>query len=156
MVELTTFPQVFVIQEMCDFFLKGPTPISHLPFSYSSPLGPSKWAFKNLLNSLSWIIGTSLVAQRVKHLPSTQETWVRSLGGEDSLEKEMATHSSILAWKTPWMEKPGELQSMDSQRVEHNWVTSLHMNNYLFHLLCVHLPLFVTLCCGLFLFISLQ
>jgi len=55
------------------------------------------------------------VAQRVKHLPAMRETWVQSLGGEDSLEKEMATHSSILAWKTPWMEKPGGLQSMESQ-----------------------------------------
>ena len=59
------------------------------------------------------------MAQRVKHLSSMQETWVRSLGREDSLEKEMATHSSILAWKTPWMEKPGGLQSMESQRVGH-------------------------------------
>ena len=58
----------------------------------------------------------SLVAQRVKHLPAMQETWVRCLGGEDPLEKEMAIHSSILAWKTPWTEKPGGLQSMESQR----------------------------------------
>ena len=50
------------------------------------------------------------MAQRVKHLPAMQETWVRSLCGEDPLEKEMATHSSILAWKTPWMKKPGRLQ----------------------------------------------
>ena len=63
--------------------------------------------------------GTSLVAQRAKRLPSMQETWVRSLGGEDPLKKEMATHSSILARKTPWMEKPGGLQSMESQRVGH-------------------------------------
>ena len=62
----------------------------------------------------------SLVAQRVKHLPAMQETWIRSLGGEDPLEKEMATHSSILAWKTPWMEKPGRLQFMGSQRVGHD------------------------------------
>ena len=64
--------------------------------------------------------GTSLVAQRVKRLPSMQETWIRSLGEEDPLEKEMATHSRILAWETPWMEKPDELQSMDSQRVGHD------------------------------------
>ena len=55
---------------------------------------------------------TSLVAQMVKHLPTMWETWVQSLGWEDLLEKEMATHSSILAWKTPWMEEPGSLQSM--------------------------------------------
>ena len=62
----------------------------------------------------------SLVAQRVKHLPAMRETWVRSLDGEDPLEKEMTTHSSILAWKTPWMEKPGGLQSMELQRVGHD------------------------------------
>ena len=59
----------------------------------------------------------SLVAQRVKRLPAMQETWVRSLGQEYPLEKEMATHSSILAWKIPWTEKPGRQQSMGSQRV---------------------------------------
>ena len=62
----------------------------------------------------------SLVAQRANHLPAMQETWVQSLGGEDPLEKEMATHSSILAWRIPWTEEPGMLQSMGSQRVEHN------------------------------------
>ena len=63
---------------------------------------------------------TSLVAQMVKHLPTTWETWVRSLGREDLLEKEMATHSSTLAWKTPWTEEPGRLPSMGSQRVGHD------------------------------------
>ena len=62
----------------------------------------------------------SLVAQSVKDLPAVQETWVRSLGWEDPLEKEMATHSSILAWKISWTEEPGGLQSMGSQRVGHN------------------------------------
>ena len=66
------------------------------------------------------ILRTSLVAQRVKHLPTMQETGVVSLGQEDPLEKEMATHSSILAWKIPWMEEPGGLQSMWSQRVGHD------------------------------------
>ena len=60
---------------------------------------------------------TSLVAQTVKCLPAMRETWVQSLGQEDPLEKEMATHSSTLAWKIPWMDKPGRLQSMGSQRV---------------------------------------
>ena len=59
------------------------------------------------------------MVQTVKHLPSMQETWVGSLGGGDPLEKEMATYSSILAWKMPWMEKPDGLQSMESQRVGH-------------------------------------
>ena len=54
----------------------------------------------------------SLVAQLVKNLPAMWETWVRSLGWEDLLEEEMATHSSILAWRIPWTEEPGRLQSM--------------------------------------------
>ena len=62
----------------------------------------------------------SLVAQRVKRLPATRETGVQSLGREDPLEKDMATHSSIHAWKIPWMEKPGGLQSMGLQRVGHD------------------------------------
>ena len=62
----------------------------------------------------------SLVAQRIKRLPAMQETRVRPLGWEDALEKEMATHSSIVAWRIPWTEEPGGLQSMGSQRVGHN------------------------------------
>ena len=59
--------------------------------------------------------GASLVAQTVKHLPAMQETQVRSMGWEDSLEEETATHSSILAWRILWTEEPGRLQSMESQ-----------------------------------------
>ena len=66
----------------------------------------------------------SLVAQMVKSLPAVQETRIRSLGQEDPLEKEMATHSSILAWRIPWTEEPGGLQSMGSQRVRHNRATN--------------------------------
>ena len=62
----------------------------------------------------------SLVAQMVKHLSTVWETRVQSLGREDLLEKEMATHYSILAWKIPWTEEPGALQSMGSQRVRHD------------------------------------
>ena len=62
-------------------------------------------------------MGASLVAQLVKNLPAVQETQVRSLGWEDPLEKEMATHSSILAWKISWTEEPGGVQSMGLQRV---------------------------------------
>ena len=62
----------------------------------------------------------SLVAQRVKHLLARRETWVQSQGQEDPLEKGMITHSSILAWRFPWTEEPGRLQSMWSQRVRHN------------------------------------
>ena len=63
---------------------------------------------------------TSLVAQTVKYLPAVWETQVRSLGWEDPLEKEMATQSSTLAWRIPWTEEPGGLQSIGSQRVRHN------------------------------------
>ena len=65
-------------------------------------------------------IKASLVAQLVKNSPAMQETWVRSLDWEDPPEKGMATHSSILAWRIPWTEEPGSLQSMGSQRVGHN------------------------------------
>ena len=61
-----------------------------------------------------------MVAQTVKNLPEMQETWVQSLVREDPLEKEMATHSSTLAWEIPWTEKPGRLQSTGSQRVGHD------------------------------------
>ena len=67
----------------------------------------------------------SLVAQRLKHLLPMWDTWVRSLGREDPLEKEMAIHSSILAWRISWMEKPTRLQSTGSQRVGHDWATEL-------------------------------
>ena len=67
--------------------------------------------------------GASLVAQTVKNLPAMWEAWVWSLGQEDPLEKEMATHSSILAWRIPWTEEPGGLQFMGLKRVRHDWVT---------------------------------
>ena len=62
----------------------------------------------------------SLVAQLVKNLPAMQETWVQSLGWEDPLERGMATHSSIFAWRIPWTEEPGGLQSTGLQRVGHD------------------------------------
>ena len=71
--------------------------------------------FRRALGHLS-----SLVAQMVKRLPTMQEIWVQCLGGEDFLEKEMATHSTIFAWKIPWTEEPGRLQPTGSQRVGHN------------------------------------
>ena len=73
-----------------------------------------------ILNS-NFSIGASLVAQRLKRLPPMQETRVRSLGCKDTLEKEMAIHSSILAWRILQTEEPGRLQSMGSQRVGHDW-----------------------------------
>ena len=68
------------------------------------------------------VLGTErgLVAQMVKSLPVMRETWVQSLGREDPLEKQIATHSSILAWRIPWTEEPGGLQSMGLQRVGHD------------------------------------
>ena len=70
-----------------------------------------------LLHGLAW---ASLVAQTVKNLPAMQETWVQSLDWEAPLEKGMAVHSSILAWKISWTEEPGRLQSMGSRRVGHD------------------------------------
>ena len=64
--------------------------------------------------------GAMMVAQTVKNLPAMQEIWVRSMGWEDPLEKEMATHSRILAWGIPWTDEPGGLQSMLLQRVGHD------------------------------------
>ena len=66
------------------------------------------------------IFRASLIAQLVKNLPEMQETWVRLLGQEDPLGKEMATHSSILAWRIPWSEEPGGLQSVELHRVGHD------------------------------------
>ena len=60
------------------------------------------------------------MSQMVKNLPAMKETWIQFLGQEDPLEKGMATHSNVLAWRTPWTEKPGGLWSMGSQRVRHN------------------------------------
>ena len=88
---------------------------------------------------------TSLVAQTVKGLPTMRETWVRSLVGEDLLEKEMATHSSILAWKIPWTEEPGWLLSMGSQRVGHSpvayWTpTDLRASSFTVMYFCLFIP----------------
>ena len=79
-------------------------------------------SWEECVSGISW---ASLVAQVVKHLPTMQETQVRSLGQEDPLEKEMATHSSTLAWKIPRVEEPGRLQPMGSQRVRYDQATSL-------------------------------
>ena len=69
------------------------------------------------------------MAQIVKNLPAMKETWVQSLGWKDPLEKEMATHSRILAWKIPWTEEPGRPQFMGSQRVRHDLVTEQQHRN---------------------------
>ena len=89
-------------------------------------LNISKLLFIYLCRSL-WkctkVFGASLVALLVKNPPAMQDTLVWFLGQEDPLEKGMASHSSILAWRTPWTEDPGGLQSMGSQRVRHDWAT---------------------------------
>ena len=100
---------------------------------------PTLWIISNVTEQdafLLWVEtanGSYLqvpVAQMVKNPPAMWETWVPSLGWEDPLEKEMATHSSTLAWKIPWTEEPCRLQSMGSQRVRHDWATSLHFTSY--------------------------
>ena len=78
------------------------------------------WVTKLNRTELNW---TSLVAQTVECLSTTQETWVQSQGQEDPLEKDMATHSSILTWEIPWTDESGGLQSKKSQRVRYNLAT---------------------------------
>ena len=84
-----------------------------------------KWYQDDNLNFPPALLWASLVAQTAKNLPAVQETMVLSLGWEEPLEKEIATHSSILALRIPWTEEPGELRSMGSQRVGHNWATNI-------------------------------
>ena len=86
---------------------------------------------QSVLVMLIYVSMASLVAQLVKGLPAIWETWVQSLGREDPLEKEMATHSSILACRIPWREEPGGLQSTGSQRVGHNRQTNTHTCMYI-------------------------
>ena len=75
---------------------------------------------KHIILQHATIIKASLVAQLVKNPPAMQKTWVQSLGWEDLLEEEMATHSNILPWRIPWTEEHGEVQSIVSHRVRHN------------------------------------
>ena len=111
----------------------------HLKFSklnwshlHSSPLRthPSllHTDFYKIKSRFHFVTRASLVAQRLKRLPGMWETGVWSRGREDPLEKELATHSSTLAWRIPWREEPGKLQSMGLQRVGHNWATSLSLS----------------------------
>ena len=85
--------------------------------------GKTGWREDSYLktHSLTWAF---LVAQMVKNLPAMHKIWVQSLGRKNPLEKEMTTHSSILAWKISWTEEPGGLQSMAQQRVGHDWATN--------------------------------
>ena len=111
--------------------LPFPSPVD-LPNPGIEPRSPALQAdsgFNPWIGKICWrkdrlpipiLSGFPWVAQRVKHLPAMQKTRVSSLGQEDPLEKEMATHSSSLAWKIPRMEEPDRLQSMGSQTIEHN------------------------------------
>ena len=119
------------IFQCSDFFM---VQISHPNMTTGETIALTIWAFARkvislLFNTLSKFVRASLVAQRLKHLPPMRETWVRSLGREGPLEKEMATHSSTLAWKIPWTEEPDRLQFMGSERVWHNWVTSISVSS---------------------------
>ena len=90
--------------------------LSVLPMFSSKSFIVSGLTFRSLMH----FEFTFVMAQRVKHLSTIWETWVQALGWEDPLEKEMAIHSSTIAWKIPWTEELGRLQSMRSQRVSHN------------------------------------
>ena len=93
--------------------------LSHPYMTTGKTIALTRWTFVGKVMSLlfNMLSRTSLVAQMVERLSIMWETWVRSLGREDPLKKEMAAHSSTLAWKIPWMEEPGRLQSMGSLRV---------------------------------------
>ena len=78
----------------------------------------------SVLTRYKYIIWGEMVAQMVKNLPAKQKIWARSLGWEDPLEKGMATHSNILAWRMPWTEEPGRPHSMGSQKARHDWTTN--------------------------------
>ena len=116
----------------CPLLLQSEWPSSKNLQTINAGEGMEKWDPPTLLVGV--LIGAAtvensmeLVAQVVKNLPTIQVTQVWSLGQEDPMEKETATHSSILAWRIPWMEEPGRLQSMVSQRVGHDWATSLSL-----------------------------
>ena len=112
----------------------------------ADPTGPHHTLHKTTSLGHPSSMLASLVAQRLKHPPAVWETWVWSLGREDPLEKEMATHSSFLVWRIPWTVEPGRLQSMGSQRVGHDWVTSLSFtffpDNCCWLLVSCYLPIF--------------
>ena len=89
-------------------------------------------SYKTLMSPLPLFctLFSSGIAQMINNLAAMRETWVGSLGQEDPLKKEMATHSSILAWRIPRTEEPGGLQSIGSQRVGHDYMTNTHRHSY--------------------------
>ena len=92
----------------------------------------NKWIYRDVYE----IDVASVMAWIAKNLSAVQEIWVQSLAWEDPLEKGMATHFSILAWKIPWAEEPGRLQSMGLQRIRHNWVTNTFFQEIVVQSLC--------------------
>ena len=110
-----------------------PSCLSLPPRAYSN-LCPLIGRCHPTISPSSFVFDLSLVAQKVKRLPTMGETQVRSLGWEDPLEKEMTTHSSILAWRIPWTQEPGKLWFIGLQRVGHHWAISLHFIFNLFQL----------------------
>ena len=118
MSSLCPLTQKYILMKKADFFC---TKIIYNILLYIT--------LKNSLSSNKiFIKRASLVAQMVKCLPAMPETWVQFLDWEDPLEKEMALHSSTLAWQIPWMEEPDRLQSMGLQRVGYDWATSLSLS----------------------------
>ena len=110
-----------------------------LQFMGSQESDMTEWLKNNNNNGYNTplIARASLVTQTVKNLPEMQKTWVRSLSQEDALEKGMATHSSILAWRIPWTEEPGGLQSMRLQRDGHDWSIKTHSTHTHTHTHCI-------------------
>ena len=124
-------------QEVGSFLADCPihVPSSHITYFFKR----QKWQnIKHLptylpFDLINYPYRAFLVAQRLKRLPGMREARVRALGREDPLEKERAIHSSTLAWRIPWRKEPGRLPSRGSQRVWHDWATSLH---YTYAMLC--------------------
>ena len=109
------------------------------------PLSGMQWALRGQSPSEQMLLIYFPGGAAVKNPPAMQETWVWSLGQEDPMEKEIATHSSILAWRTPWTEEPVRVQSMGSQRVRHEWAcTSLNLLSVAF-MLCFLFSLLLVL-----------
>ena len=116
----------FTFKSLIHFKLIFMTDVNSGPISFFY-----RWLFSlptQFIKGTNLFLRASLVAQRLKHLPPMRETWVRSLGQEDPLGKEMVTHSSILAWRIPWTEKPGRLQSTGSQRVGHDFTFTFNLS----------------------------
>ena len=122
---------ISMIQQRLEIWSLVPLPFLKPAWTFGGSQFTYCWSLAWRILSISL---TSLVAQMVKRLSTIQESRVWALGWEDPLEKEMAIHSSTIAWKIPWTEEPSRLQSMGSQRVGHDWVTSLSLSLYLYDL----------------------